>query len=125
LVIDDEESSLTAIELSLFDSDYEVIKAYNGRGGIQYILDNPNKIDLILLDMMMPDISGTEVIKELRKINCEIPIIIQTASCTYSDISKALSLGAKSFLSKPFDKKLLISVLNKAFMDSNECSESH
>jgi response regulator RpfG family c-di-GMP phosphodiesterase len=119
LLIDDEESSLTAIELSLFGSEYEVIKAYNGTEGIQYIKDNPNTVDIILLDLMMPDITGTEVIKELKKIDCKIPIIVQTASCTYSDISKTLSLGAKNFLSKPFDKKLLLSVLNKAFSDEN------
>ncbi|MFN7039218.1 MAG: response regulator [Alphaproteobacteria bacterium] len=115
LLIDDEEACLTALEMSLFNTEYEVIKTSSGRDGIQYIIDHPNTIDIILLDLMMPDLSGIEVIQELNKIGCKVPVIIQTASYNYSDISKALKFGAKNFLSKPFDKKLLLSVLSKTF----------
>jgi two-component system KDP operon response regulator KdpE len=100
LIIEDDQVILRFLNLALKTSGYEVIEAKNGILGISlFISHNP---DLVLLDLGLPDIDGTEVIKELKKI-ADKPIIIISARDRDSDKISALDDGANDYITKPFN----------------------
>lgn len=103
LVIDDEHEIRQNIVRSLELCDYNTLSAENGLTGI--ILAKEHKPDLILSDIMMPDIDGFEVLKELQK-NSEtagIPLLFLSAKSARIDIRVGMNLGADDFITKPFD----------------------
>jgi len=106
LIIDD---TKTNIDLLLeFLVDYNIFVATNGTTGLEIL--NENKIDLILLDIMMPEMDGYEVCKIIRntpKIS-EIPIIFLTAKTQEEDIEKAYEVGGNDYITKPFKRKELL-----------------
>lgn len=108
LVVDDNETNVELICMHLKPFDYDIQKAYDGDEALQMIQNNTP--DLILLDLMMPRISGYEVCQKVKN-NPEtalIPIIIITALRELDDKIKAMELGADDFLIKPFNKIELI-----------------
>lgn len=115
LVIDDEESCLTSIIILLFGTGIEVFTALGGQKGLDFLEDD-NNIDLILLDLMMSDIYGLDVLEKIKKNPKlkDIPVIIQTGISNKKEIDKALSLGAISCIDKPFDSRSLLGQINEA-----------
>ncbi len=113
LVIDDEEICLEQIELFL-NGKYQVVKAENGTEGIE-ILKNDSDIKIVLLDLMMPGLSGTDVLNELNKsLDIDnLNIIMQTGTSNTSELDKAIELGAKSSIIKPFKRKQLIDIIDE------------
>lgn len=114
LVIDDFPDNVFLLQDRLEREGYEVIKAYNGEMGIQKAIDE--KPDLILLDVMMPDISGFDVCKKLsttEETNL-IPIILLTALTEVEDIKTGLQAGAFDYIKKPFNKTELIARISSA-----------
>jgi len=104
LIVDDEKDLVNIISDALTLNNYNTLKAYNGFEAIQLSKKNP---DLILLDIMMPDIDGYDVIKAIRdNVNC--PIIFLSAKDEEMDIIKGLALGGDDYLTKPFSLKELI-----------------
>ncbi|MCB1191968.1 MAG: response regulator [Leptospiraceae bacterium] len=109
LVIDDEPINLQVLQNHLSLQSYEVITASDGLEGLKKMEEY--KPDLILLDLMMPKMSGYEVAKEIRKnypANI-LPIIILTAKNQIDDLVKGFNSGANDYLNKPFSKKELLS----------------
>jgi response regulator RpfG family c-di-GMP phosphodiesterase len=103
LCIDDEPANLRLLEALLVPQGYEVIKTKHGKDALEKISEQ--KIDLILLDVMMPEINGFEVcrtIKEDEKYR-HIPIVMITALRSKEDRIKGIEAGAEDFISKPFD----------------------
>jgi CheY-like chemotaxis protein len=92
--------------------DINVIFAKNGREGIEKLKANKN-INLILMDIMMPEMDGYEAMKTIRKENKykKLPIIALTAKAMKDDREKCLAAGANEYLSKPVDTAKLISLL--------------
>ena len=116
LVIDDLPVCLSAIELCLYHTEYNVVTVEGGKNGLEYIYQNFNTIDLILLDIMMPGVSGIEI---LSKIKADprlrhIPVILQTAS-DYSDVQQALDLGAIGCIRKPYTRQTLVNSVNSLY----------
>ncbi|MEW6652382.1 MAG: response regulator [Bacteroidota bacterium] len=114
LVIDDYPDNVFLLQDRLEKEGYEVIKAYNGEMGIQKALEE--KPNLILLDVMMPDISGFEVCKKLST-NGEtslIPVIMLTALTDVEDVKTGLQSGAFDFIKKPFNKTELLARISSA-----------
>ncbi len=105
LVVDDEERIVEFVESYLLKSGYTVLKAYNGSDALQ--LFEHNKIDLILLDLMLPDVSGEEVCKTIRKVS-RVPVIMLTAKAEEEQILKGLDIGADDYVTKPFSPRQLI-----------------
>ncbi len=105
LVVDDEERIVEFVESYLLKSGYTVLKAYNGSDALQ--LFEHNKIDLILLDLMLPDVSGEEVCKTIRKTS-RVPIIMLTAKAEEEQILKGLDIGADDYVTKPFSPRQLV-----------------
>jgi DNA-binding response OmpR family regulator len=119
LVVDDNEDIRSLLSLVLQKENYLVYLAANGTEAIQIVKNN--KVDLILLDVMMPGLSGLEVLKIIREdkdknIN-EIPIVMITAKSTVSDIDAAVELGASSYIIKPFRPANLVEKVNAIFRE--------
>lgn len=99
LIIEDEEKISRFIELELTHEGYEVAKCFNGREGLQ--LSEHGDFDLILLDVMLPELSGLEVLRRLRK-SSSIPVIMLTARDAVMDKVSGLDAGADDYITKPF-----------------------
>jgi len=100
LIVDDQQDLIKVLEVNLSKEGYQVLKAVSGAQALKLaIQENPH---LILLDVMMPDISGLDVCRELRKKGIETPIIMVTAKGEEVDRVVGLELGADDYITKPF-----------------------
>ncbi len=106
LVVEDELEINRLIELILKKKDYAVVTVADGITALNH-LKNRN-FDLVLLDWMLPGLSGLEVIRELRKNNNQTPVIFITAKAQAEDIVLGLESGADDYLTKPFETTILL-----------------
>jgi DNA-binding response OmpR family regulator len=114
LVIDDLPENVYMLQDRLENEGYEVVTAYEGKSGInKAINEHP---DLILLDIMMPEITGIEVCKTLVSNNAtaDIPIILVTAKSDAEDTKEGLEAGAFDYIKKPFNRIELLARINSA-----------
>ncbi|KGR80075.1 response regulator transcription factor [Ureibacillus manganicus] len=109
LLVDDEHRMLDLIELFLSPLGMKCIKETSGRNAIEIIEDE--KVDLVLLDVMMPEMDGWEVCKAIREFS-NVPIVMLTARSDKSDLVKGLNIGADDYITKPFDEKELVARVN-------------
>jgi DNA-binding response OmpR family regulator len=106
LVVDDEERMARFIHLNLEHDGFQVVEVYRGMKAIQSLRDEMP--DLILLDVMLPDIDGFEVLKMIREIS-SVPVIMLTAKGEEDDRVRGLELGADDYVTKPFSPRELVS----------------
>jgi len=106
LVVDDEKRIVEILQAYLERDGYQVIAAYDGRSALE--LARSNSPDLIILDLMLPEVSGWDVCRELRR-ESDVPIIMLTARDDTTDKIVGLELGADDYVTKPFDPKEIIS----------------
>ena len=106
LVVDDEKEIADVVELYLQNDQYKVFKFYNGQDALDCI--NSMKIDLAILDIMLPDIDGFQILKQIRQ-KYTFPVIMLTAKTEYMDKITGLTLGADDYIPKPFRMMELIS----------------
>jgi len=106
LVVDDEERMVRFIRLNLEHDGFQVIEAYRGAQAIEQL--RSGLPDLILLDIMMPDIDGFEVLRMIREIS-SVPVIMLTAKGEEEDRVTGLELGADDYVTKPFSPRELVS----------------
>ncbi len=104
LVVDDDTKTVDLIKLYLMRDGYEVLIAYDGNEALR--LARQNCPDLIVLDLMLPDIDGLQVCRILRE-ESDVPIIMLTAKSTDQDKLTGLGLGADDYVTKPFSPKEL------------------
>ncbi|MBE6850888.1 MAG: response regulator transcription factor [Ruminococcus sp.] len=100
LICDDEKDIVNALQIYLTHDDYILHTAYNGKEALEIIADK--SIDLLLLDIMMPEMDGIQTMVTLRK-NYNIPVILLTAKSEDSDKILGLNLGADDYITKPFN----------------------
>lgn len=105
LLVDDEQRMLDLIELFLIPNSFQCIKETSGKNAIDTL--KKERISLVLLDVMMPDMDGWEVCEEMRKFS-NVPIIMLTARSDKADLVKGLNTGADDYITKPFDESELI-----------------
>ena len=101
LVVDDEERMVRFIRMNLEHDGFQVIEAFNGKQAIDKLRDTP---DLILLDVMMPDLDGFEVLETVREVT-NVPVIMLTAKGEEDDRVRGLELGADDYITKPFSPR--------------------
>lgn len=106
LVVDDEERMVRFIRLNLEHDGFEVISAYRGYQALDAVREQLP--DLVLLDVMMPDLDGFEVLKLIRE-GSSIPVIMLTAKGEEDDRVRGLELGADDYITKPFSPRELVS----------------
>jgi DNA-binding response OmpR family regulator len=105
LVIDDEETTVQLLTMLLERRGYEVIKAFRAEDGLRKAYRTHP--DLVLLDIMMPDMDGWEICKRLRDLS-DVPIIFLTARTEVKDVVRGLELGADDYIVKPYDNDELV-----------------
>lgn len=112
LVVDDEIRNIFALGKILEDKDMEVLEAENGKIALEVLNEHKN-IDLVLMDVMMPEMDGYTAIEHIRKTpeTKDIPVICTTAKAMKEDYNKAIFHGANDYLSKPIDENKLFSML--------------
>ena len=119
LIIDDEIHIVELIKFNLETSGYEVDFAYDGLDG--YLKIKENIPHLVLLDWMIPNISGIDILKKIRsdKTLCNIPIIMLTAKDMENDKIEGLELGADDYITKPFSIKELLARISSVLRRYN------
>ncbi|MBP9478972.1 MAG: response regulator transcription factor [Sebaldella sp.] len=105
LVVDDEPKIVEIISAYLKNEGYNVLSSFNGIKALEIFKSNP--IDLVILDLMLPDLSGEKVCHEIKKIS-EMPVIMLTAKVQEEEILKGFSLGSDDYITKPFSPKILV-----------------
>ena len=113
LYIDDDLSSLLLMKEQLKSSDINVITESNGKLGITTYLDLKDEIDLVILDVHMPQINGYDLLLSIRKNNSTIPIIMVTATSFIENRDIILKLGANEYLIKPIPQREMLRIVKK------------
>jgi two-component system, OmpR family, KDP operon response regulator KdpE len=106
LVVDDEPKLVDLVRTILEKEDFNVLEAANGRQAIQRVREDLP--DVVLLDVMMPEMDGFEALKEIRN-GSNVPVIMLTVQATENDKVRGLELGADDYVAKPFDHRELVS----------------
>jgi len=108
LVIDDDEAILEIITQSLTSNGFTALSAKSGQDGLKIAAEK--KPDAIILDWMMPEMNGNEVLKILKNDNAlkKIPVMMLTAKDEINNISESLTMGAKEYIVKPFDLENMV-----------------
>jgi len=107
LVVDDESRMRKLVKDFLVQKDFKVIEAENGEVAINIFEEKKEKIDLILLDVMMPKLDGWSVLRQIRQIS-NVPVIMLTARGEEQDELFGFELGVDEYISKPFSPKILV-----------------
>ena len=112
LVVDDDVRNVFALTSVLEAHGMEVIFAENGRDGIETLQANPD-VDLVLMDIMMPEMDGYQTMVAIREIPLfkELPIISLTAKAMKGDREKSIASGASDYITKPVDTDQLLSLM--------------
>lgn len=105
LVVDDDTMNLLRTKMIL-EKEYEVVLAESGERAL-YLLRN-EKIDLVLLDIAMPEMNGIETFERMKEYPVKVPVIFLTASGHEDDVLSAIRLGAVNYLKKPFQPRELL-----------------
>lgn len=105
LLVDDEQRMLDLLQLYLSPHNYHCIKSKSGFDALDYL--KKEKIDLVILDVMMPDINGWETCEEIRQFS-NVPIIMLTARSANEEMVKGLKKGADDYITKPFNEEVLL-----------------
>ncbi|GEL78540.1 response regulator transcription factor [Tenuibacillus multivorans] len=117
LVIEDEEKIARVLELELNYEGYQVEKAHTGYGGLEQY--RKQKWDLILLDIMLPEMSGIELLRRIRNDDPITPILLLTAKDSIEDKVTGLDLGANDYITKPFQIEELLARIRAALRQHN------
>ncbi|MFL6517849.1 MAG: response regulator transcription factor [Bacillus sp. (in: firmicutes)] len=116
LVVEDEKQIAKILKIELEYEGYEVNVAYDGKSGLQAALHE--KLDLILLDVMLPEMNGIEVLRKIRKENDLIPVILLTARNMTMDKVAGLDQGANDYITKPFEIEELLARIRSCLRQS-------
>lgn len=119
LIVDDEVKIVDVIKSYLENAGYTTRTAYNGKKALD-ILENTNPA-LIILDLMLPDVSGEDICKNIRK-KSRVPIIMLTAKVGEDDVLTGLDIGADDYITKPFSPKQLIARVSAVLRRSQDDS---
>lgn len=105
LIIDDMKHIRDILWFSLKQEGYKPLLAENGQQGLDCLFDKKNRIDLVILDVMMPKMDGFQVLEKIRTSNdlaSKTPVIMLTAKAQKDDVIKGLSKGASDYVIKPY-----------------------
>jgi len=125
LIVDDDPTLRLLVSLTLDRPDFEVIEAFDGDDALRVL--GERSVDLVVLDWMMPGLSGLEVARHLRSQpeTALIPIVMLTAKTQQSDICQASVIGVWSYMVKPFSPAELLKTVEKALVPERTASSKH
>lgn len=127
LIVEDEKKIARFLELELKHEGYDVLTAFDGRSGLETAIESDP--DLLILDLMLPELSGIEVCRRLRHTS-DVPIIMLTAKDDVSDKVMGLDMGADDYVTKPFAieellARIRVAVKKRRARDAAISQESH
>ena len=108
LVVDDELRMRKLIKDFLIKKEYDILEASDGEEALDIYRENKNKINLILLDVMMPKLDGWSVLRQVRQEDVLLPIIMLTARAEEQDELFGFELGVDEYITKPFSPKIIV-----------------
>lgn len=123
LMIEDNESVCEMLQMFFEKENWEVTFVHDGKEGLDTYLDNSNKYDFIILDIMLPSMDGTTILREIRKVDVQVPIIMLTAKDTESDEVIGLEIGADDYVTKPFSPLTLVARIKSTARRMDVASE--
>ena len=122
LLVEDEEKLASFIRKGLEEEGYTVETAYNGKRGLE--LASESSYDILLLDLMIPEIDGLELLKNIRAWGINTPVLIITAKSTKEDVIKGLDTGSDDYLTKPFSFDELLARI-RALLRRSRKADTH
>ena len=122
LLVEDEENIRDVVKMNLELEEYEVVATGNGRDAIKHF--DEEHFDLIILDVMLPEIDGFQICEQIRLTNMEVPIIFLTAKDGMSDKIAGLKRGADDYLTKPFHLEELLLRVNNLIRRTSKSPEN-
>jgi len=124
LVVDDEARMRKLIKDFLIQKNYNIIEAEDGEKALKVYEENKAKINLILLDVMMPKLDGWSVLRQIRQDNKSLPIVMLTARAEEQDELFGFELGVDEYITKPFSPKILVArveaILKRSIPETKE-----
>ncbi len=108
LIVDDESRMRKLIKDFLIQKNYNILEAEDGEKALKVYNENKNKINLILLDVMMPKLDGWSVLRQIRQESKTLPIVMLTARAEEQDELFGFELGVDEYITKPFSPKILV-----------------
>ncbi len=119
LAVDDEEFNLDILKCLMLDAGYDVVEAEDGMTTLRRLEQNPD-VDVILLDRMMPNMDGMEVVKRIKADARfrDIPVIMQTAAAASDQVLEGLKAGVYYYLTKPYEDVMLLAIVKAALEDA-------
>ena len=114
LIAEDDETSEMLIATTIDDFGKEILNVKTGVDAVEICRQHPD-LDLILMDILMPELNGYEATRQIRAFNKEVVIIAQTAYALSGDKEKAIEAGCTDYITKPIDKAKLITLIHKYF----------
>ena len=112
LIIDDESAILDTLRILLKKRGFDPETAQGGRSGLEAL--TKSRPDIVLTDIRMPGVSGTDILEEARKLDPELPVILMTAQATLQSAMQAVNEGAFYYIQKPFSNDELLAILQRA-----------
>src|SRR6185503_8563677 len=116
LVVDDDALVRNLLQKVLVHAGYEILTAENGKLGLERVVASVN---MVVLDIGLPDMSGMEVLKKLRETHPQLPVLMLTGENDVQKVVEAIKLGAYDYLTKPFENKRLLLTIQHA-IEKNE-----
>lgn len=112
LIVEDDHLSLRFLSTVLRDTQANLLYAKNGTEAVEMVRET-DRLDLILMDIQLPGMSGNEAVTQIRQFNENIPIIAQTAHAMSEDRSKSIDAGCNDYITKPINIALLMDKINQ------------
>src|SRR6188474_2266305 len=103
LVVEDEQHLADGIKFNLEAEGYRVTNVSDGPSALRVLEDSASDVDLIVLDLMLPEMSGYKVCERLRERGMDVPVLILSARTLAEDRTRGFAVGADQYLTKPFD----------------------
>jgi DNA-binding NtrC family response regulator len=118
MIVEDSDDMRDLLKLLLEEAGYETLTAADGREALKYIEDNRQFIDLVITDVQIPEVTGHEILAAVRARRGETPVIVITAFGSVEQAVGMVQSGAFQYLTKPFNKEKLLSLIEKALEHS-------
>lgn len=119
LIVEDERLLADSLKILLERNSFEAECVYDGKDGVLYA--KTGMYDLVILDVMLPELNGYEVAKRVRAMHCGIPILMLTARAELEDEIEGLNAGADYYLTKPFDSRKLLACVHALLRRQGAC----
>jgi len=118
LIVEDDEMCASFLTEILEITGASLIHAENASDAIYFVHDN-NLIDIVLMDIQLPDMNGWQATKIIKKVKKELPVVIQSAFSLETHVKKSIEAGCDFFVPKPIDINMLYDVMEKAIQNQN------